>query len=688
MDPSKGSIYDLLNGTNQYIVPAYQRKYSWKKDVQCKRLWNDIIKMVRENKRNHFVGSIVNIKESNGPIGVQKYLVIDGQQRMTTLTLLLIAMRDFLKAKGEDGSEDINDAYILNLKKKGEDKYKLLLGDYDKEILIKLIDGLPLLDKDKESLLFENYVFFKSCFENTDLEVNDIYTAIGKLIIVNITLVKEDGDNPQLIFETLNSTGMDLSQSDLIRNYILMGLDNDEQHMLYSSFWQPMEDFFPVQDRSYIMDLFFRDYLTMENGAIPKQEDIYEKFKEYSTNSSFSTAKELAENLHFYALCYCELNHRDISDTEIQSRFNSIRHIRMLVANPFLMRVYGHYKRNKISKQEFLELLDLTISYVVRRAICDIPTNSLNKTFSSLFRQIDQACFFDSFKYILFSLNEYKRFPDDNEFKKILLIKDLYGTKNCHFFLVSLENYQNKEKIGMDGYTIEHIMPQNKALNMDWQDALGPNWQDVHSTYLHTLGNLTLTRYNSELSDDSFTDKKEYYKESAMHTLNKYVVEQDTWNEPKIKNRAKILSEIACNVFPYPIVSKDIIDKYAEKPDLAKQLSWQDYNIDNAHVEILWKTLECEILKTEPNIKREFKKKYIAYKLKTNVVDIVPQKSALRISVNLRFDEVNDPKNICKDVTDIGRWGNGDVEIHFDSLSMLEDAMYIIKQSMIKHKNS
>ena len=259
MDTSKGSIYELLNGKYQYIVPVYQRKYSWLKDKQCERLWKDIVKMEQHEKRHHFVGAIVNISETNMPMGIHKYLVIDGQQRITTLTLLMIALRDYIKDNPcEEVDEETLTYFLLkNDHQKGEDKYKLILSDSDKEILIKLIDNAPLNEIQKQSNLYINYIYFKESISTGELSPIQIYNSIAKLQIVSITLNSADGDDPQLIFESLNSTGMDLSQSDLIRNFILMGLSNEKQNEVYKDYWRPMEDTFSNENRSEIMDNFF-----------------------------------------------------------------------------------------------------------------------------------------------------------------------------------------------------------------------------------------------------------------------------------------------------------------------------------------------------------------------------------------------------------------------------------------------
>ena len=687
MDISKGSIYELLNGKYQFVVPVYQRKYSWLKDVQCDRLWKDIVNMEKQSKRHHFVGSIVTISDVNVPMGIHRYQIIDGQQRVTTLTILMIALRDHLReASSEEVDEDTLTYYLLkNDHQKGYDRYKLLLNDNDREVLIKLIDVCPIIE-DTQSNILNNYIYFKEKIAGNELTPAQIYNSIAKLQIVNITLKREEGDDPQLIFESLNSTGMDLSESDLIRNYILMGMTNDEQKDIYVNYWQPMENAFPVEKRSELMDKFFRDYLTMKLASIPNKEQVYDSFKSYCINTGVSNnTKELAEDLFFYAQCYNEISANTCSDPELHAIFIDIRIVKMEVAYPLLLKVYGDYKNNVISKADFIAILRLTESYVVRRAVCEIPTSSLNKTFATMRNNIKIDDYLNSIKVAFLSLETYKRFPTDEEFKRKLQIKDIYTMRSINYILVKLENYNNKEPISFTGFTIEHIMPQNDNLKPDWVSALGENWKEDHKTYLHRLGNLTLTKYNSEMGDRPFSEKLLVLKQSATHTLNKYVVEQNIWNIDTIEERTKQLCDYSIDIWKFPAVSQEIISTYlkqSEEP--TTKYSIDNYDFSNVFVKMLYTKLDEAIMALNPSIKREFKKLYIAYKYRTNFVDIIIQKTRLRLTINMDFDGVNDPCGICRNVTDIGRWGNGDVEISFDSLSLLNQTIDIIKQSLNK----
>ena len=307
MDARKGNIYEILNGNKQFLIPVYQRYYSWDLE-QCRRLWNDIVDMQKKGKVGHFVGSIVNIAEQAMPTGVQKYMIIDGQQRMTTLTLLLLALRDYAIKNPEDqtiNARRIDNMLLKNEYEVGDERYKLLLTETDRDILMKLVDEKPIAE-DTKSKLLDNYHFFVGKIADRELAPAEIYESIGKLQIVNITLDRTV-DDAQAIFESLNSTGKELSESDLIRNYVLMGLEPTEQTYVYEHFWRPMELLFVYETQGSIMDRFFRDYLTMKLTRIPKQGRVYEEFKLYHLNCEFGTIRELCQDLLTYSKYYTDI---------------------------------------------------------------------------------------------------------------------------------------------------------------------------------------------------------------------------------------------------------------------------------------------------------------------------------------------------------------------------------------------
>lgn len=682
MDARKGNIYEILNGNRQFLIPVYQRFYSWDID-QCKRLWNDIVEMQRKGKAGHFVGSIVNIAEQAMPTGVQKYMIIDGQQRMTTLTLLLLALRDYAIKNPSDttiNARRIDNMLLKNEYESGDERYKLLLTETDRDILISLVEEKPISENIR-SRLIENYIFFANKLADKEIQPAEVYESIGKLQIVNITLDRAV-DDAQAIFESLNSTGKELSESDLIRNYVLMGLEPSEQTYVYEHLWRPMEQLFIYETQGTVMDAFFRHYLTMKLSRIPKQGRVYEEFKLYHLNCEFGTIRELCQDLLEYAKYYTNIVFKRNSDTDLKKLYEDIIDLRMEVSYPFLLKIHHDCREGLITSDELKEILRLCISYVLRRAICEIPTNSMNKTFATLKNYIRPDDYLNSVKAFFVMQDTYKEFPDNDKFEGAFENRDIYNMRARNYILSRLENFDNKAPIIIENYTIEHIMPQNKNLSLEWQADLGAEWQDVQKKYLHTIGNLTLTAYNSEMSDRPFLEKMDMpggFKESALR-LNKYVVLQNRWNQKHIQERANELAKKAESIWPYPTLTVAELAPYQVEEKTVQKYSLETYEV-NVFTRILFESLDKRIMNLSPAVKKEYKKLYIAYKLDTNFVDIVFQKQRLRISINMKFSEINDPNGICKDITGIGRWGNGDVELFMEHQDELDQIMEIVKQS-------
>lgn len=682
MDATKGNIYAILNGNKQFLIPVYQRYYSWDLS-QCQRLWTDIVDMQKKNKPGHFVGSIVNIAEQAMPTGVQKYMIIDGQQRITTLTLLLIALRDYAEKHPEGqtiNARRIDNTLLKNEYEDGDDRYKLLLTETDRDILVCLIEKKPI-KMDTKSRLLTNLKFFADQIEKLEIKPEEVYESIGKLQIVNITLDRAL-DDAQAIFESLNSTGKELTESDLIRNYVLMGLEPLEQRYVYEHLWRPMELLFDYEKQESTMDKFFRDYLTMKLTRIPKQDHVYEEFKNYHLNCEFGSIRELCQDLLDYADYYTRMIFARSADPVLKNLYEDIIELRMEVAYPFLLKVHSDKNIGLIDDSGLKEILNMCISYVLRRNICKIPTNSLNKTFATFKNYVRNDDYMNSVRAYFVLLQTYKEFPDDEKFAAAFVTRDVYNMRQRNFILRHLEEHENKVSINIDNFTIEHIMPQNPELSVEWKAELGSEWKDIQKKYLHTIGNLTLTAYNSEMSDHSFIEKMNMsggFKQSALR-LNKYVVMQTSWAEKQIIERAKQLAAKAAEIWKYPTISKASLAPYQVKIKPATSYSVDTYDF-NLHTKTLYELLDKRIMNLGTDVRREFKKLYIAYKLDTNFVDIVVQKNQLCISINMNYADVYDPDGICRDVTGLGRWGNGDVEIYFKHTSDIEQVMKIIKQS-------
>lgn len=690
MKASETNLLKFLQGSKQFIIPIYQRKYSWTLE-QCKQLWEDIIRAGSDDDiRAHFVGSIVYIEKGIYQVtAVPQLLVIDGQQRMTTLNLLLLALRDVIKetqGNYDISAKKITSYYLVNNEEEDELYYKLLLTKSDRETLLNLIDSKEI-HEDASQRVLDNYHFFKNKITSDPQLPNLIYKGISKLLVVDISLDR-DHDNPQLIFESLNSTGLDLSQADLIRNYVLMKLEPKEQENLYKKYWNPMEKSFGNLSDSTLFDRFMRDYLTVKTGKIPKINQVYVAFKEYIEKQK-QTIEVILNDVYMYSKFFVKLAFQTENDAEVNNVLKDINVLRVDVSYPFLLEVYRDFEDGIISKTDFINVLKLVESYVFRRAICGVPTNSLNNTFAALSKEIDKGNYLESLEVAFVKKDSYRRFPTNEEFIKELSIKDVYNFRNRNYMLRKLENHGSKEIVNIEAYTIEHIMPQNKNLSHEWKDSLGDNWEELQKIYLHTLGNLTLTRYNSEMSDKPFDNKRDMeggFKDSPLR-LNQELRDLDSWDEEQIKKRSEKLIQKAILVWAYPEVTQDQINKYV---DNSQDTGSQEYTLEQ-HQYLTGDTLELfnelrkRVLNLDSSVKEEIKKYYIAYKTTTNFVDVIPFASKLVLTINLLADEVVDIKGITRDVSEIGRRGNGEIQIYLSNTDQLEDAMEIVMQSFEKH---
>ncbi len=685
MIANQASFLSLLDGKKQFNIPIYQRTYSWKVK-QCKQLLDDILTVGgNDAQKSHFIGSVVYFQPSVAPTtSIPEYLVIDGQQRLTTVSLILLALTSFLKEQDEalieeESWEEIRDSYLVNRHKTDDSKFKLLLTRRDKDTYKALVDEIGLTDDDSTRVA-ENYEFFKRSI--TEKNIAQIYHGVKKLIIVDVILEK-DKDDPQLIFESLNSTGLDLSQADLIRNYLLMGQAVDIQTELYEKYWYPMETLFGEQIDW--MKWFFRDYLTMKNNEIPKVELIYETYKGFLKAENGPTVSQAVQELHLFSQYYTKMVLHVESDPELLAIFKEISKMKMDVSYPFLIVCYHDYQNKRIEKTEFIEILQMVKNYVFRRAICGIPTNSLNKTFASLYKKIIVESYVESIKAAFVMMDSYRRFPTDSEFEEELMLKDVYNFRLRNHLLESLENHKRKELVQADNYTIEHVMPQNKNLSLEWQQELGDDWKSVHEKYLHTIGNLTLTGYNSELSDRPFKEKKtiEGGFNSSPLALNESVRKEEIWNADAITRRAASLASVAVKIWTYPSIEEQSLAKFQEVKESKEEQEYtiKQYNHLVGEMFSLYEKLEKRVLNIDPSVRVEFKKFYIAFKSQTNFVDVVPQKLRLRLSLNTDFESIIDPKGMCKDISNLDRWGNGDVEVGLSEESDMDYIMGLIEQA-------
>jgi uncharacterized protein with ParB-like and HNH nuclease domain/predicted transport protein len=685
MKATEAKLLEFLKKSPQFVIPIYQRTYSWT-ERECFQLWNDILRTGNNEKISaHFVGSIVYVEKGLYQVSSQSpLLVIDGQQRLTTVTLLIEALSRALGSEEPlDGfsSKKLRNYYLLNPLEDGERRYKLVLSQTDKTSLKALLDQ-QLKPHDHSLRVEGNFALFQEWVTALKGDLLPLCKGLAKLVIVDISL-NRDQDNPQLIFESLNSTGRELSQADLIRNFILMGLEPHLQTKLYEQFWRPMEVEFGQEGYAIHFDSFMRHYLTVKTGDIPNVREVYEAFKQYARSPKVTGVEALVADIRTFAGYYCAMALGSEQDQELKTAFHDIRELKVDVAFPFLLELYHDYVRQVLTKSELLHAARLVESYVFRRAVCGIPTNSMNKTFATFSRALKKDRFLESIQATFLFLPSYRRFPADDEFRRDLQLKDLYNFRSRSYWLRRLENHDRKERVSVDEYTIEHIMPQNEKLPAQWQAELGPEWKRVWQTYLHTLGNLTLTGYNSEYSDRPFAEKRDMkggFTESPLR-LNQGLGKLEHWTEDNMRQRSERLAVQATGVWPVPTVEATILDAYKPAGVTAGYAISDHPNLATGPMHELFLEFRKQVLALDPCVTEEYLKLYVAYKAETNFVDIVPQAKRLLLVLNMAFAEITDPKGICRDVTGLGRWGNGDVEVRLSSVEELPYVIGLVRQS-------
>jgi uncharacterized protein with ParB-like and HNH nuclease domain/predicted transport protein len=697
MKATEAKLLDFLKKSPQFVIPIYQRTYSWT-ERECRQLWDDIVRCGASDRIVvHFVGSIVYVESGLSQVTHQApLLVIDGQQRLTSVTLLLAALA---KAVGDaepfDGfsQRKIRNYYLLNPEETGERHFKLQLSQTDKASLNAIVEGTEQPAQPSQRVT-ENFAFFERWIQTEGVQLAVICRGLAKLVVVDIALTR-DQDNPQLIFESMNSTGKELSQADLIRNFILMGLEPDLQSRLYSQFWRPMEMDFGQEAYGTHFDGFMRHYLTVRTGEIPNVSEVYDAFKAHAreTRNDFADDRahieSLVREIRDYARHFCAMALGTESDPELKAAFQDLRELKVDVAYPLLLELYHDYKTEKLSKADLLSSVRLIEAYVFRRAVCAIPTNSMNKTFATFAKGLRKDRYLESVQAQFLLLPSYRRFPTDDEFHRDLHTRDLYNFRSRSYWLRRLENFNRRERVAVDEYSIEHILPQNPELSAAWIADLGEDWARIQKTWLHTLGNLTLTAYNSDYSDRPFSEKRDMPSapEKGLRMsplkLNQGLGALGKWDEEQIKQRADRLADLAVEVWDSPELSAEVLQTYRPRSAALATYSIDDHpHLLNPTVGPLFEAFRRGVLALDPCVSEEFMKLYVAYKAETNFVDVVPQAKRLRLALNMRFSQISDPKGLCKDVTDIGRWGNGDVEIGLSKLEELPYVMGLVRQSL------
>ena len=673
MKATETRLLPLLNKTAQFAIPLYQRTYAWEKR-QCNQLWVDIMRAgANANVESHFIGAVVYVHEGTYSAStVPRLLVIDGQQRLTTVTLLIKALSDAAAERPDeiDSTRELfRDYYLFNPHQRGDVRYKLLLTRRDRDTLCSVLDGTPPPNDEPSRRILENYDFFVDRISRTPLE--QVVAGVNKLLVVDVSL-QVGHDNPQLIFESLNSTGLDLSQADLVRNWVLMGQPIDVQDRLFNSFWYPMEQLFAA-DRTVTFDAFLRDFLTFETRLIPRQDSVYEAFKSWVVSRGDdmeSVARLLYDNAQLYARM--RLGHEQ--NPRLRRHFTDIRALEVDPVYPFLLGIFRDYAEGRISEDNLAAVLTIVETYVFRRSVCDLRTNSLNRTFATLYGMLDRQDIVQSLAEYLFRIGGIRVFASDADFTEALCTRDIYRFRLNRFLFRKLENFGRKEPIEIRNYSIEHVMPQNADLPIRWRDELGADWEAVHQTRLHRLGNLTLTGYNSELSDRSFIDKLHMPGGFATSPLwlNRSIASAERWSADSVDRRGRELAARAVEVWPFLPLPEEIREQIRRYDDGAADAPTDTTATRHpvAHA-FLQRALETH---AQLYIEERSRVKHVRLGGPTGrlVGSVIPWGTGMTLTLDVACDELSDPLSWCKAHSKRGSWGVGQCKLYLRSFDHLE----------------
>ena len=570
-DATKISDY-FYGAKTLFLIPLYQRKYAWQQK-HCVRLFEDLKKIHKEGIYSHFFGSIVSVKASQTE---DDLLIIDGQQRITTLSILILAGLNAVAngdmEKGDEDMEEVKKNYLYAVRRRVERQIKLKPIDEDRIAYDALFSNKPE-DFIKNTGITSNYELFYNMIKASDLTFTDLIESIEKLIIIDICL--DSNDNPQLIFESLNSCGKDLEEADKVRNYLLMSLTSAEQEEYYHSYWSKIEK---LTDGEPTM--FIRDYLTIaNNGTISNIEELYFDFKQYDEDNNIDR-RELLERMLKYARYYRQITKGETEIPRIDRKLKQIANIGSAVHLPYLLSFFDYANSQYLDEDEIYTVLDVIENYWARRIICNYPANALQKMFAVLHNDIMKIYkqhekrgiemnlpYSEVLKYVLLKKQGTATFPSDTEVKEEFPTRQIYripSTYRC-FLFERMENENSPEandtivqKMNSGDYTIEHIMPQ--TLTPQWKQELGDNWENIYNVYLHTFANLTLTGFNISYSNHSFKEKKEGYIDrkgnkidgfdNSAFRLSNYLKHCSKWTLDEIKERQQILLENFLMLWP------------------------------------------------------------------------------------------------------------------------------------------
>lgn len=691
MDTRVTLLLPFIRNSPQLEVPLFQRWYDW--DIShCERLWDDAMRVGSNPAiHNHYLGAVTTTSPHpsegawEGPT-----TLVDGQQRLTSVSLLLEAIARHMPANDAPrgfAPDQIRARYLHDPLETGIRRYKLLLTHCDRQTLLGLLHEDELLPPDPSPRLMENFNYFcRKIRRLSTPELHALCNGLAKIMLVHTTL-HPALDDPLEIFETENDAGKRLWASDMIRNFLLMHQTPEMQEEIYTNHLLPLEMEIGRDNFEEKFAVFVRAFLALRTAQRPSQPDTYRAFKAHAISAPVHQAPriELTESLHTLGRYYCAISCGTEQDPELHQAFQRLLELRAEPALPLLLRLYQECARGYLEKSEFEKIVRTVENYLVRRAVCALHPGSHIHTFTRLARssELGPHDHFDHVKTQLLLQCESARFPTDEEFLRTLESADLYSRPCAQHVLVSLENDDRKEPLLLDEYSLEHIMPQQSPLPPAWRDHLGPEHQRIHDRWVHTLGNLTLSRYNSELGSLPFARKRVGrggYKSGPLDILNADLRQADAWTEEALQQRGQRLARLALSVWSSPSVPVAMLDEARKRAHRVWTLEHHPQLLPGAPMHHLYERLcqEAVQLGLRPP---EFLRKYISFKYEgVNVVDMIPQHHRLRCYLNTTVDRLADPHGMAVEHHRSKHSGTGHVLVMIQTESQIPALVELVRQ--------
>ena len=682
MRANEAHFLRFLQTMPQCVVPTYQRPYSWGQR-ECAQLWDDIVAAGSNDAiKTHFLGAIVYVQAKAYQVtGWAPPLIIDGQQRLTTVALLLEATARHLgdtEPLAGFSARQLREQYLRNVGEHApERQFKVLLTQDERETLCAVLSQAPLPPAPSRPIA-EALAFFEQRVRALGADVQPLCKGLVKLLILDVTLEPEQ-DEPQRIFESMNATGRGLTAADLIRNFLLMDQDAEGRDRLYTTCWRPMERRFGPSDAGRRVGDFVRHFLVLHTATTVKKDAVYEHFKAYARSVGVA---EVAADLHMRSAHYAAIALGAEKHAALERALADLRALRSDAAYPFVLHLYNDYAGGVLSAADFERLLRLVESYLFRRSVCALHGGAHRALFAGLARTVRPAHYCDSVHAHLLRLPPHTRFPDDEEFRRCFEERNFYRFEHLSYALGRLETHGRRELVPISSYTVEHIVPQTPNLHPSWQGALGADWRRVHDTWVHTIGNLTLTGYNAEYGARPFAEKRAMrggFHESPLW-LNADLRTLEAFDEGALHARAARLAARALALWPIPASSAL---HTCPAPAQAHEITVDDHQHlrPGAPMHDLYGAVRSALLDLGPGVTVRPCRHYIAFKARTNFVDVEPLRHCLRLVLNLRFADLDDPWELAEDLT--GRWhrGNGDVAIRLDRPEALPYVVRLVRQA-------